>query len=136
MGKRRSHAWQLHNEVYHHPCKLHNEVCNLKEAVIKLVKHASDFHIHKHHKREWRRLAISSGDRPLSTDMTAERFSARDEQRTPGNRTTKAVTTTANGTAESTEEAIVQVHDLDVSRPLLLDSSLAVSSLGVLCEEG
>ena len=41
----------------------------------------------------------------------------------------------ANGKAESTEEATVYVHDLDVFvAVMLLEDSLAVLSLGLLCE--
>ena len=46
------------------------------------------------------------------------------------------VITTANGKAESTEEATMYVNDLDVSvTMMLLEDSPAVLSLGLFCEE-
>ena len=57
-------------------------------------------------------------------------------KRKPARSHNRAVTTTANRIAESTEEAIVYAHDFDVrATAMLLDNGPAVMLLGVQCED-
>ena len=81
-------------------------------------------------------------DREFTVDSGASLHMLNKNELTSGEKDTirrsnePTVITTANGKAESTEEATVYVNDLDVFvTMMLLEDSPAVLSLGLFCEQ-
>ena len=84
-------------------------------------------------KHEDREFIVDCG---ASLHMMSKNELASGEKDTIIKSTEPTVIMTVNGKAESTEEAVVHVHDMDVFvTMMLLEDSPAVISLGVECEE-
>ena len=97
----------------------------------------------KHHDREQRhgqqsqmKIVISSLTAVASLHRMRKDALTRGEENPTRRSDRKTVIMTAGGLAESTEEAAVCAHDLDLFvTAMLLENSLGVLSLGVLCED-